>query len=175
MRDPQRLIRLGVFGAAQGVRGEVRVKSFTADPKAIGAYGPLTDAYGARRFALSVLRPLKADMVVARVDGVGTREAAQALTGVELYARRAQLPDAAEGEYYHQDLIGLSAVAREGEAIGQVVGVVNYGAGDILEIEPEGGGETLLLPFNASVAPEVDFDGGRIVIDRPREIDARGD
>ncbi len=120
---------------------------------------------------MKVVRPLKDALVVARVDGVATREAAQALTGVELYARRDQLPPPAPGEYYHHDLIGLSAVTRAGEAIGAVAAVLNFGAGDILEIAPEGGGETLLLPFNDDVAPEIDFDAGHIVIERPREID----
>ena len=89
---PDRLILMGVFGAPQGVRGEVRVKSLTGDPKAIGAYGPLTDATGARAFVFDSLRPLKDDMLVARVKGVSTREAAAALTGVEIFARRDQLP-----------------------------------------------------------------------------------
>ena len=106
----QRLVRLGVFGAAQGVRGEVRIKSFTEDPKSIGAYGALTDAKGARRFAIETLRALKDDMVVARIAGVTTREAAQALTGVELYARRSQLPPPELDEFYYDDLVGLSAV-----------------------------------------------------------------
>lgn len=170
MRDPQRLIRLGVFGAAQGVRGEVRVKSFTVDPKSIGAYGALTDASGSRRFALHVVRAVKDDMVVARVDGVGSREAAQALTGVELFARRDQLPAPGEGEYYHEDLVGLQAFAPSGEAIGEVVAVLNYGAGDLLEIRPAAGGETILLPFAEAFAPEIDFEAGGMTIVLPNEI-----
>ena len=171
MRDPDRLVRLGVFGAAQGVRGEVRVKSFTADPKAIASYGALTDGAGARRFALKLVRGLKDDMVVVRVEGVDDRDAAEKLTGVELFARRAQLPPPDEGEYYYSDLMGLKAVTRDGETLGHVTTVLNYGAGDILEIAPEAGGETLLLPFNATIAPEVDLDGGRIFIDRPHEVE----
>ena len=171
MSDPQRLLRLGVFGAAQGVRGELRVKSFTEDPKAIGSYGPLTDATRTRKFVLEVLRGVKDDMVVARVEGVASREAAQALTGIELFARRDQLPSAAPGEFYYDDLIGLAAVSPSGEAIGKVIAVLNYGAGDILEIEPEAGGETLLLPFSEAVAPEIDFAAGRIVVEKPNEIE----
>ncbi len=172
MPDPDRLMKLGVIGAAQGVRGELRVKSYTADPIAIGAYGPLTDQAGARRIALTVLRRLKDDMVVVRVEGVDDRDAARALTGVELYARRSQLPAPAPGEYYHDDLIGLEAFTREGDPFGRVVAVLDYGAGDILEIRPEGGGETILLPFTDAVAPEIDFDAGRIVIEPPNEIEA---
>jgi 16S rRNA processing protein RimM len=162
---------LGVFGAAQGVRGEVRIKSFTADPKAIGAYGALTDAAGARVFAFESLRALKDEMLVARVKGVSTREAAQALNGVELFARREQLPPPGEDEFYYDDLVGLAAVTREGSRLGRVVALSNFGAGDILEIALEGGGETLVLPFTKAVAPEIDFAAGRIVIEPPREIE----
>jgi 16S rRNA processing protein RimM len=168
--DPERLIALGVFGAPQGVRGEARVKSYTSDPKSIGAYGALTDGKGARRFVLETLRPLKDDMLVARVAGVTTREAARALTGVELFARRSQLPPPDEDEFYHDDLVGLAAVTREGLALGRVITVSEFGAGDILEIRAENG-ETLLLPFTKTVAVEIDFASGRIVIEPPREVD----
>jgi len=171
MPTPGRLIPLGVFGAAQGVRGEVRVKSYTEDPKAIGAYGALTDKAGARVFAFESLRALKDEMLVARVKGVSTREAAEALNGVELFARREQLPPPGEDEFYYDDLVGLAAVTREGSRLGRVVALSNFGAGDILEIAPEGGGETLMLPFTKAVAPEIDFAAGRIVIQPPREIE----
>lgn len=167
----KRLIALGVFGAPQGVRGDVRVKSYTADPKAIGAYGALTDKAGARIFAFKSLRPLKGEMLVARVKGVSTREAAAALNGAELFARREQLPPPAEDEFYYDDLIGLAAVSRDGASLGRVVALTNYGAGDILEIAPVGGGETLLLPFTRTVALEIDFADERIVIEPPREIE----
>ncbi len=171
MPSPERLILLGVFGGARGVRGEVRIKSFTAHPEAIGAYGALTDKAGARVFAFESLRALKDDMLVARVKGVSTREAAQALNGVELFARREQLPPPGEDEFYYDDLVGLAAVTREGSRLGRVVALSNFGAGDILEIAPEGGGETLMLPFTKAVAPEIDFAAGRIVIEPPREIE----
>ena len=164
MRAPDRLILLGVFGAPQGVRGEVRVKSLTADPGAIGAYGPLTDKERARTFVFESLRPLKDDMLVARLAGVSTRTAAEALKGAEIFARRDQLPPPAHDEFYYDDLIGLEAVDAEGAPIGRVVSLMNYGAGDVLEIAPAQGGETLLLPFSRRVAPRIDFDAGRIVI-----------
>jgi 16S rRNA processing protein RimM len=167
---PHRLVLLGVFGAAQGVRGEVRVKSYTDDPKAIGAYGALTDRAGARVFVFETLRPLKDDMLVARVKGIATRDAAQALTGVEIFARRDQLPPPDADEFYYDDLVGLAAVTREGAALGRVVALSNFGAGDILEVAPENGGETLLLPFSKTVAVEIDFTGGRIVIEPPQEV-----
>jgi 16S rRNA processing protein RimM len=165
------MIALGVFGAPQGVRGEVRVKAYTGDPKAIGVYGPLTDAKGAAVFALKVVRALRDDMVVARVEGVDTRQAAAALTGVELFARRAQLPPPDTDEFYYDDLVGLEAVTAEGAALGRVVGVANHGAGDILEIALTAGGETLLLPFTRQVVPEIDFAGDRILVVQPAEIE----
>ena len=173
-RAPDRLILMGVFGAPQGVNGAVRVKSLTRDPKAIGAYGPLTDGKGARVIVFESLRPLKADMLVARVNGVSTREAAAALTGVEIFARRDQLPPPSADEFYYDDLIGLDAVDRAGAPLGRVLSLMNYGGGDILEIVPAGGGETLLLPFTRQVAPTIDFDAGRIEIEPPREVEDEG-
>jgi 16S rRNA processing protein RimM len=171
VRAPDRLILIGVFGAPQGLRGEVRVRSLTADPAAIGAYGPLTDKDRGRIFGLQSLRPLKDDMLVARVAGVSSREAAEALKGVEIFARRDQLPPPADDEFYYDDLIGLEAVDPAGAPLGRVVALMNYGAGDVLEIAPAEGGQTLLLPFTKQVAPRVDFDAGRIVIERPREVE----
>ncbi len=163
---------MGVFGAPQGVRGEVRVKSLTAEPSAIGAYGPLTDKRRARAFVFDSLRPLKDDMLVARVAGVATRDAAEALKGVEIFARRGQLPPPAHDEFYYDDLVGLEAVDAAGAPIGRITSLVNYGAGDVLEIAPALGGKTLLLPFTKSVARRVDFDAGQIVIEPPREVEA---
>jgi 16S rRNA processing protein RimM len=167
-----RLVALGVFGAPQGVRGEVRVKSYTRDPKAIAGYGALTDKRGGR-LALESVRLLKDDMLVARVAGVATREAAAALTGSELFARREQLPPPEEDEFYYDDLIGLAATTRDGVALGRVAALNNYGAGDILEIMPLAGGESMLLPFTKAVAVAIDFPGGRILIELPDEIDGR--
>jgi 16S rRNA processing protein RimM len=165
---------MGVFGAPQGVRGEVRVKSLTGDPSAIGAYGPLTDKDRGRRFVFESLRPLKGDMLVARVAGVSTRMAAEALKGVEIFARRDQLPPPSEDEFYYEDLVGLEAVSAAGSPLGRVVSLMNYGAGDLLEIAPAKRGETLLLPFTRRVAPRIDFDAGRIVIEPPREVEDEG-
>jgi 16S rRNA processing protein RimM len=173
LRAPDRLILLGVFGAPQGVRGEIRVKSLTGEPRAIGAYGPLTDNRRAGKFVFASLRPLKDDMLVARVAGVETREAAEALKNVEIFARRDQLPPPAHDEFYYDDLVGLEAVDSAGARIGRVASLVNYGAGDVLEIAPTQGGETFLLPFSKSVAQRIDFDVGQIVIERPREVEAK--
>jgi len=161
---------MGVFGAPQGVRGEVRVKSLTGEPSAIGVYGPLTNKGRSRSFAFESLRPLKDDMLVARLTGVSTREAAEALKGVEIFARRDQLPPPSEDEFYYDDLVGLEAVDAAGGRIGRVVSLMNHGAGDVLEIAPVGGGETLLLPFTKGVVTRIDFDDGRVVIEPPREV-----
>ena len=166
-----RLILVGRFAAAQGVHGEVRVQSYTGDPRAIGGLGPLTDLARATTFVFERLRSLKDDMLVVKVKGVETREAASALTGVELFTCRGRLPEPSEDEFYYDDLVGLLAATSDGRMLGQVAGVVNYGAGDILEIAPEGGGELLLLPFNRTVVPTIDFTAGRIVAEPPEEID----
>jgi 16S rRNA processing protein RimM len=166
-----RLVAVGVFGAPHGVRGEIRAKAYTEAPRSLAAYGELTDGTGAKRFKIAALRPLRDDMVVLRLDGVGDRDAAAKLAGIELFARRENMPPPAEDEFYHADLIGLRAETPEGEELGRVAALSNYGAGDILEIAPKGGGETLLLPFTKAVAPEVDVAGGRVVIVLPREIE----
>lgn len=163
---------MGIFGAPRGVRGEVRVKSLTGEASDIGAYGPLTDKNHARAFVFDSLRPLKDDMLVARIAGVATRDAAEALRGVKIFARRDQLPPPAHDEFYYDDLVGLEAVDAAGAPIGRITSLVNYGAGDVLEIAPAHGGETLLLPFTKSVARSIDFDAGRIVIEPPREVEA---
>jgi 16S rRNA processing protein RimM len=170
-RSPGRLILMGVFGAPQGVRGEVRVKSLTGDARAIGTYGPLTDKNGARTFVFDTLRSLKDDMLVAGVAGVSTRDAAETLKGVEIFARRDQLPPPSEDEFYYDDLVGLEAVDAAGEPLGRIVSLMNHGAGDVLEIAQVVGRETLLLPFTKAVATRIDFDAGRIVIEPPREVD----
>ena len=169
-REYPRLVLVGRFGAPQGVRGEIRIKSYTADPLAIGDYGPLSDETGARKFEIERLRLLKEDMVVAKVKDLADRDAAGALTGVSLYVAREKLPAPDEDEFYIADLVGLSAVSPEGEAIGIVRNVLNFGAGDILEIAPPAG-ETLMLPFTKEVAPSIDFSGGRITVVRPVETE----
>ena len=161
------------FGAAHGVRGEIRLWSFTGDPLAVADYGPLESKDGARQFVIGSLRPNK-DFLVARIDGVDDRNAAEALRNVELYLPRERLPEIdADDTWYYADLVGLAVVAPDGAAIGTVAAVHNFGAGDIVEITPAGGGKTLLLPFTEAVVPEVDLKAGRIVVVLPEEIEAR--
>eukprot|EP01037_Dinobryon_pediforme_P013576 gene13576-13695_t len=135
------LVLVGIFGAAHGVRGEIRLKSYTQDPAAIGDYGPLSSKNG-QIFELLTLRPVKDDMFVARIKGVADRNGAEALTNTELFVPRSQLPPPDEDEFYYSDLIGLRAETDEGLLLGHVRSLENFGAGDIIEIAPETG-ETL--------------------------------
>jgi 16S rRNA processing protein RimM len=161
------------IGAAHGIKGEVRVKAYTADPKGIGAYGPLTAEDG-RTFEVASLRPAAGtaqDMLVVKFKGIADRNAAEALNGIELSVPRDRLPPAGEDEYYHADLIGLEAVTREGSPFGTIIAVQNYGAGDLLEIAPKRG-ETMLVPFTRAVVPDVDLAAGRVTIVPPEELPA---
>ena len=157
---------LGQIGAAHGVRGEVRLRSFTSDPAAIADYGPLETEDG-RVLEIEALRPAK-DHFVARLSGIGDRDAASALTNTKLYVPRERLPRTEDpDEFYHADLIGLAAVDRAGKTLGTVVAIHNFGAGDLIEVRPVEGGMTVMLPFTDTVVPAVDVAGGRIVVDPP--------
>jgi len=160
-------ICIAQIGAAHGVRGEMRLWPFTAEPMAVAEYGPLETEDGKRSFEFETIRPAK-DHLVVRIAGVADREAAEALTNLRLYVPRERLPDTEDSDtYYHADLVGLTAVDREGAEIGTVVAVHNFGAGDILEMRPRSETKTVLLPFNDAVAPEIDLKAGRIVIVPP--------
>ncbi|WP_441244363.1 ribosome maturation factor RimM [Tardiphaga sp. 768_D3_N2_1] len=156
------------IGAPHGVRGQVRLWTFTEDPFAVLDYGPLATKDGKRSFEVDNVREAKGHLV-ATLKGVATREDAERLNGVELYVARDALPDTEDDEYYHADLIGLAAVNAAGDAIGRVVAIHNFGAGDIIEIAPQEGA-TLLLPFTNAVVPTVDLAAGRVVIELPGEI-----
>ena len=162
---------MGRFGAPHGVRGELRLQSFTGDPLAIADYGPLTDKSGKKTFTLLNLRPQGKDMLVVRLKDVDDRDSAQALNGVELYLARDKLPAPDPEEFYLADLEGLRAETATGEPIGRVVALRNFGAGDILEIAPAAGGDTLMYPFTKAVAPIIDLAGGRIVVEPPTETE----
>lgn len=156
------------FGAPHGVRGEVRLKSFTEDPLAVFNYGPLAADDG-RLFAIASAHPATGtapDMLIVSVDGVTTRDQAAALNGIELFVTRARLPETEPDEFYHADLVGLEATMKNGAIAGTVVAVRNFGAGDLVEIAPVRG-TTYLVPFTRAAVPEVDVAGGRIVIDPP--------
>lgn len=170
------LIPVGVFGAAHGVRGDIRLKALTQDPLAVADYGPV-QAEDGRVFALTVLRPLKQDMVVVRVAGVADREAAAALTHLRLFVPRDRLPPPEEDAFYASDLVGLMVEDLTGQALGRVRAVLDFGAGDLLEIERPEGGSTALLPFTKAFVPRVEAAEGRIVADPPGGLfdeEARG-
>jgi 16S rRNA processing protein RimM len=156
------------IGAAHGVRGAVKLWTFTEDPLAVKQYGPLTTKDGARQFEVATAREAKGHLV-ATLIGIATREEAERLNGLELYVAREKLPATDENEYYHADLIGLAAVNAANQPLGRVIAIHNFGAGDIIEIAPAGGA-TMLLPFTNAVVPLVDLAGGRVVVELPDAI-----
>jgi 16S rRNA processing protein RimM len=166
-RPRQEPIVVARIGAAHGVAGEVRLKSFAETPTDIGRYGTLADKDG-RLFEVAAARPLGSspDVLVVRFKGIDDRDAAEALNGVELSVPRERLQQPKLDEFYHADLIGLAAVTPVGEPLGAVVSVQNYGAGDLLEIAPPGG-TPFLVPFTLAAVPDVDVGGGRVVVDPP--------
>ena len=157
------------IGAAHGVRGAVKLWTFTDDPFAVKAYGPLSTKDDSRHFEVASAREAKGHLV-ATFKGVTTRDEAERLNGIELYVLRERLPATEDDEYYHADLIGLAAVTAANEPFGRVVAIHNFGAGDIIEIAPPAGA-TMLLPFSNAVVPVVDIAGGRVVIELPNEIE----
>lgn len=163
------MIAVAEIGAAHGVKGEVRLRSFTEAPAGVAKYGPLVADDG-RTFEIVSARPAAGssskEMLIVRLKGVEDRNAAEALTGTRLSIPYDRLPPAEAGEYYHADLIGLTAVTPIGAPVGTVVSVQNYGAGDLIEIAPARG-ETMLVPFTDAMVPEVDIAGGRIVVTPP--------
>lgn len=155
-------VLIATIGGAHGIRGEVRVRSFTEDPEDVGAYGPLFDAKGTR-YTVSSARAQK-NVVVVRFKEVTDRNKAETLNGTELFIARAALPQEGEDEFYQADLVGLVARRTDGAVIGEVVAFHDFGGGDILEIAPEGG-RSVMIPFTAEAVPEVDLDLGHIVVE----------
>ncbi|RVT85816.1 16S rRNA processing protein RimM [Rhodobacteraceae bacterium CCMM004] len=159
---------VGAVAGAYGVHGDVRLKSFCAEPSDIASYGPLTSEDG-RQFAVTLSAPIKGGYA-ARLSGVANREAAAALSGLRLYAPRDRLPSLPDDEYYHADLIGLEVVDTGGTPLGRIRAVLNNGADDLLEIEGPDLRETVLLPFTRAAVPTVDLAAGRIVADPPEGL-----
>lgn len=150
---------------AHGVRGLVKLKSFTEEPGAAASYGPVSTEAGDRTFRLQLLSPQR-DQWIARIDGVTGREAAEALAGTRLYVPRDKLPETEEEEFYHADLVGLPVETQAGEPFGKVVAIHNFGAGDVVEIRGTAG-DTVMVPFTRAAVPVVDVSARRIVIDPP--------
>jgi 16S rRNA processing protein RimM len=154
------------IGGAHGIRGEVKLKSFTADPMAVKDYGPLMSEDGSTSFEIETLRPAKGHLV-ARLRGVQDRDAAERLAHLRLFVPRERLPPAGADEFYYVDLIGLVAVTADGTEVGTVIAVHDFGAGDILELRPPAGGTTIMLPFTDAFVPAVDVAAGRITVAPP--------
>jgi 16S rRNA processing protein RimM len=161
------LICVGAIAGSYGVTGEARIKSFCAEPSAIGDYGPLYSEDGARTFHITLSRPVTGGFG-ARIVGVSTKEEADALRGVSLFAPKSALPALPDDEFYYADLIGLDVVDTGGAALGVVTAVHNHGAGDILEVGVQG----LLVPFTLAAVPTVDLAAKRVIVDLPEEREA---
>jgi len=159
---------LGVVIGAQGLKGELKVKTFTEMPENLSAYGPLHTRDG-RTFTVADLREANG-LAIVNFEGVGNRDAAEALKGAELYVSRATLPGTGEQEFYHADLLGLRAEDELGRSIGKVIAVHNFGAGDVIEIARDNG--TVLMPFTREIVPTIDLEQGRMVIAAPEEVEA---
>ena len=168
-------VLLGVVAAPHGVRGLVRIRSFTEDPMAIASYGALSDETGSKRYRVEALSTVKG-AVLARIEGVADRTAAEAVRGLRLYVERSALPATGEREWYEADLIGLPAVGRDGRDWGKVIAFHDFGAGRTMEVS---GGvasrSSVVLPFTDEVVPEIDVEGGKIVIDPPAGVLAGGE
>lgn len=162
MALPDRVL-MGAIVGAHGVRGQVRVKSFAAEPKDIASYGPLEDARG--RAVILTLKGGADDVLIASIDGVTDRDMAEKLKGTELFVSRAALPAAGDEEFYHADLVGLDVRLPDGTHFGTVRAVHDFGAGDSLEIERADG--DVMVPFTKAAVPVVDIAGGFIVLDPP--------
>jgi 16S rRNA processing protein RimM len=160
------LICIGAIAGAFGVSGEVRIKSFCSEPTDIASYGPLLSEDGSREYHITLTRPV-AGGLGARINGISTKEQADALRGTSLFVPHDRLPNLPDDEFYHADLIGLAAHDTGGALVGKVTAVYNHGAGDILEISPTGHKSALLLPFTTAIVPNVDLAAGRVVVNLP--------
>jgi 16S rRNA processing protein RimM len=158
------------IGGPHGLRGEVKLKSFTADPMAVKDYAPLESEDGAARFEIEALRPAKG-YLVARLRGIADRSAAEQLTHVKLFISRQRLPAPEPDEFYHADMIGMRAVTPAGDEIGLVHAIHDFGAGDILELQLRGSATTVMVPFTTTIVPEVDVADRRIVVVLPMTDD----
>jgi 16S rRNA processing protein RimM len=164
MTEPR--ILLGEIISVHGIKGEVVIRYYTADPESIGDYGLLHDETGARQFTVTPVRA-NAKGLVARIAGVSDRTAAEALRGVRLYVERNALPPPEDGTYYVHDLVGLRAIDQQGAGIGSIAAVHNFGAGDILEIKLDGARTTELVPFTGAFVPTVDLAAGTVTVQLP--------
>ncbi len=162
-------VRVGRITAAHGVHGEVKIRCFTEVPEDVGAYGPVQDAQG-RSFDFNAIRPAKGAAVIARFAGVDDRDAAESIVGRDLFVPRDRLPPPENDEWYYSDLIGLTARSHDGEMLGTVIAVHDFGAGDLIEIAPPSG-KAFMVPFTAQCVPDINLSDGTITIIPLRDAD----
>lgn len=162
-------ICIGAIVGAFGIKGELRIKSFCADPAAIGDYGILTNQDGTQHFDLKIIGPIKGGYA-ARIGGIKYRDQADELKGTSLFALRADLPNLPDDEFYHSDLIGLRVIDTGGVQMGTITAVYDHGAGDFLEINVVGQKNMALLPFTKAAVPTVDLAAGKVIIDPPKGV-----
>ena len=165
MGAPRDMVLVGVIVGAHGIKGEVKLKSFTSEPLSIGRYGILQSASG-QQFEIAKLKAAKEDFI-ASLKGVADRNEAETLKGTELFVAREKLPKLKTHETYAHDLIGLDVLLDDGSKLGKLVGMPNYGAGDLLEVAVNGSSETVLIPFTSHFVPQNDFTSGKIVVNLP--------
>jgi len=165
MGTPRDSVLVGVIVGVHGIKGEVKLKSFTSDPLNVGRYGPLQSSSG-KQFEISKLKAAKDDFI-ASLKNVNDRNEAETLKGVELFVAREKLPKLKTHEAYAHDLMGLDVVLENGSKLGKLVAMPNYGAGDLLEVAIDGKAETVLIPFTSAFVPQEDFSTGRIVVNLP--------
>ncbi|MDV4143370.1 MULTISPECIES: ribosome maturation factor RimM [Shimia] len=163
------LVCVGAIAGAYGVRGEVRLKSFTADAEAIADYAPLLTEDGSESFTVTITRAIK-NGLAARLSGVTTKEAADALRGTQLFVPRDRFPEPEDDEYYHADLVGLEVRDTGGTVLGRIKSVQNHGATDLLEVAGPDLKASVLLPFTLEAVPTVDLAGGRVIVDPPEGL-----
>lgn len=171
MAAGDRLVLLGAIAGAHGVKGLVKIKSFTGEAEAIASYGPLCDKKGQRLFKLT-LKGRAGDLLLAAIEGVGDRTTAERLAGTELFVSRAALPPADDGSFYEADLIGLQVVDEAGKSVGQITAFADFGAGPLMAIK-DADGKELLLPFAAPVILAVDLGAGEVRVALPKEVEAK--
>jgi 16S rRNA processing protein RimM len=166
MGTPRDQVLVGMIVGAHGIKGEVKLKSFTSDPSSIGRYGPLQSKPG-QQFEITKLKAAKDDFI-ASLKNVNDRNEAETLKGVELFVAREKLPKLKTHEAYAHDLMGLDVVLENGTTLGKLIGMPNYGAGDLLEVAVDGNSETVLIPFTNAFVPQEDFSTGKITVILPQ-------
>ena len=163
VKPPQNPILLGVVGGAHGIKGEVRIKSFTEDPTDIKAYGPLFDAKG-NKYTIRTAR-IQKNVVVVTINEISDRNGAELLNGIELFVDRSALPEDDEDEFYQSDIVGMAVESVDGAAIGTVIAFHDFGAGEVIEIKPERG-SSVMIPFSEAAVPDIDVER-RVMIVEP--------